>query len=76
LCPPLGPGGHWQIYSLGFARGGWTQEFKSFAGIFGKSKIQGERWQIVGMSLLDLTQVDQDLADWSKGKEPGVVIEI
>jgi hypothetical protein len=30
----------------------------------------------VGMSLLGLVQVDQDLADWSKGKDAKVVIEI
>jgi hypothetical protein len=28
------------------------------------------------MSLLDFRQVDQDLADWSKGKDPEGVIEI
>ena len=55
--------GHWWIYYFGFARGGWTQEAKSFAETFGKSKVQGENWHAVGMSLLDLEQVDQDLAD-------------
>ena len=68
--------GRWRIYYLGFARGGWTQEAKSFAATYGKTKIQGEKWQAVGMSLLDLEQVDQDLADWSKGKDPEVFIEI
>jgi hypothetical protein len=68
--------GNWRIYYLGFARGGWTQGAKSFAGTFGKSKVQGEHWHAVGMSLLDLVQVDQDLADWSKGKDTEVVIQI
>jgi hypothetical protein len=68
--------GHWRIYYLGFARGGWTHEAKSFAETFGKSKAPEERWHAVGMSLLDLVQVDQDLADWSKGKDAEVVIEI
>jgi len=68
--------GLWRIYYLGFARGGWTQEAKSFAETFGKSKVQGERWHAVGMSLLDLAQIDQDLTDWSKGKDADVVIEI
>jgi AAA+ ATPase superfamily predicted ATPase len=68
--------GHWRVYYLGFARGGWTQEAKSFAGMFGKSKIKGERWTAVGMSLLDLAQVDQDLAEWSQSKDAEVVIEI
>ena len=68
--------GHWRIYYLGFARGGWTQESRLFAETFGETKAQDERWHAVGMSLLDLAQVDQDLTDWSKGKEPEVVIEI
>ncbi|MEN6522303.1 MAG: ATP-binding protein [Anaerolineaceae bacterium] len=61
--------GQWRIYYLGFARGGWTQEAKNFAASYGKTKIQGENWQAVGMGILDLRQVDQDLADWSKSKD-------
>ena len=38
--------------------------------------MNGEHWQAVGMSLLDLVQVDQDLADWSKGKDSEGIIEI
>jgi hypothetical protein len=68
--------GHWRIYYLGFARGGWTLEARLFAGTFGKSKVQGQRWHAVGMRLLDLAQVDQDLADWSKGKDAEAEIEI
>ena len=68
--------GHWRIYYLGFARGSWTQESRLFAETFGETKAQDERWHAVGMSLLDLAQVDQDLADWSKGKDAEVVIEI
>jgi AAA+ ATPase superfamily predicted ATPase len=68
--------GRWRIYYLGFARGGWTQEAKTFAATYGKARIQGENWQAVGLSLLDLRQVDQDLADWSKSKDPEGVIEI
>jgi hypothetical protein len=68
--------GSWRVYYLGFARGGWTQEARLFAETFGKSKVQGEHWHAVGISLLDLAQVDQDLADWSQGKDAEVVIEI
>lgn len=68
--------GRWKIYYLGFARGGWTQKAKTFAATYGKTKIQTENWQAVGMNLLDLWQVDQDLADWSEGKNTAVVIQI
>ena len=68
--------GRWRIYYLGFARGGWTQEAKTFAATYGKTSIQGENWHAVGMSLLDLRQVDQDLAEWSKSKDTEGVIEI
>jgi AAA+ ATPase superfamily predicted ATPase len=68
--------GQWKIYYLGFARGVWTQEAKTFAATYGKTKIQGKNWHAVGMSLLDLRQVDQDLADWSKGKSTEGIIQI
>lgn len=61
--------GRWRVYYLGFARGGWLNEAQSFAKTFGKAKEQGENWQAVGMSLLDLSRVDQDLKEWSKGKD-------
>jgi hypothetical protein len=61
--------GNGRVYYLGFARGGWLSAAQSFTKTFGKSKAQGENWQAVGMSLLDLSQVDQDLKEWSKGKD-------
>jgi hypothetical protein len=66
--------GHWRIYYLGFARGGWQREAQSFAKMFGKAKVKGENWQAIGMSLLDLDGVDQDLKDWSESKEDDVEI--
>jgi len=57
------------VYYLGFARGGWLNEAQSFAKTFQKAAIKGENWQAVGISLLNLSQVDQDLKDWSKPKD-------
>ena len=68
--------GHWRIYYLGFARGGWTQEARSFARTIRKSKIQGGHYDPIGMDLVDLSQVDQDLADWIKSKDAEGAIEI
>lgn len=68
--------GRWRVYYLGFARGGWTREAKAFAADYEKLKAQGGNWPAVGMSLLDLKQVDQDLVEWSKGKEFEIILEI
>jgi len=72
----VSPEGRWRIYYLGFARGGWTQEAQNFADTVGKTVVQGENWHAVGMRLLDLQKVDQDLSDWSKGNNTEVVIQI
>lgn len=61
--------GHWRVHYLGFARGGWLNEAQSFAKTFQKAAIKGENWQAVGISLLNLSQVDQDLKDWSQPKD-------
>lgn len=67
--------GHWRVYYLGFARGGWSSEAKSFARAYGKAQGRGANWVSVGMTLLDLPQVDQDLLDWSKSKNFDLNIE-
>lgn len=68
------PEGRWRVYYLGFARGGWLSEAQSFAKTFGKAKLEGENWNAAGMSLLDLSQVDQDLQEWSESKDNEVDI--
>lgn len=66
--------GRWRVQLLGFARGGWSREAQSFAKTFGKSSTHGENWSAVGLSLLDLSQVDQDLRDGSERKDNKVEI--
>jgi len=56
--------GRWRVHYLGFARGGWSREAQAF----GKGKAQDEIWTTTGLSLLDLSQVDQDLREWSESK--------
>ena len=63
--------GKWQIYYLGFARGGWTDAAHSFAQEVSHVNEKGKNWEVVGMALLDLTQVDQDLKSWSDQTIPG-----
>lgn len=59
----------WRIYYLGFSASGWTKA----ALVKAKRTVQGERnnrsreqWEIVGIRLLDLAEVDKDLTQWSE----------
>ncbi len=56
--------GQWQVYHLGFARAGWTDASHAFAQEVTSVPPTGKNWRACGMRLLDLTQVDQDLAAW------------
>ena len=57
--------GNWRVTCLGFARGGWTAEALAFARGRGTIKMKGDNWQLEGMQLIDLTQVDADLVRWT-----------
>lgn len=59
--------GKWMVYYLGFARMGWMDEARQFAAQFNRdvSHYKGDNWRAMGMELLDLNQVDEDLAAWS-----------
>jgi hypothetical protein len=56
--------GQWQIYYLGFARAGWTPASYAFAQEVTSVPLSGKNWRTLGMRLLDLAQVDHDLAAW------------
>jgi len=57
--------GQWQVYYLGFACAGWTDASHAFAQEVTSAPPTGKNWRACGMRLLDLTQVDQDLAAWA-----------
>ena len=57
--------GHWTVYYLGFARGGWSSEATTFAQTLNQAGPAGANWQAAGMRLLDLGQVDADLVRWA-----------
>jgi AAA+ ATPase superfamily predicted ATPase len=57
--------GVWRVYFLGFARGGWTEAAHAQAKEVFKDPPKRENWEAAGMTLLDLEQVDRDLAGWS-----------
>ncbi len=57
--------GQWQVHYLGFARAGWTAASQAFAQEMNTARPAGKHWQVTGLQLLDLTQVDRDLTAWA-----------
>ena len=55
----------WKVYYLGFARQGWTESARQFANQVASGNWKGENRRAVGMQVLDLDQVDEDLAAWT-----------
>lgn len=57
--------GHWNVKYVGFARVGWTDTAYEFAGNISQPVDPKANWSVVGMDLLDLQIVDQDLQTWA-----------
>jgi uncharacterized protein len=58
--------GSWKVFYLGFARGGWTETAIKFAETEAP-KSQGKKWQVAGILLRTLDQVDGELQEWTIG---------
>lgn len=54
----------WQVYFLGFSKNGFTRSAEEFARTIAKARPAEMEWNIAGCQLLDLPQIDQDLAAW------------
>jgi hypothetical protein len=57
--------GEWQVHYLGFSRAGWTKAAHAYADNISEAAEGGENWKVIGMTLLDLERVDQDLIAWT-----------
>jgi AAA+ ATPase superfamily predicted ATPase len=57
--------GDWRIYYLGFSRSGWKEDALAYQKQIEQRPPTGKNWHMVGLQLLDLEQVDQDLKQWS-----------
>lgn len=57
--------GKWRVYFLGFSRSGWTSGALAYQDEINAKLVSGENWESVGMRLLTLSDIDNDLADWS-----------
>lgn len=60
--------GRWQVYYLGLARAGWTPASQALAEELASAPPSGKNWRAGGMRLLDLAQVDHNLAAWVSGQ--------
>jgi len=59
------PEGKWRVYFLGFSRSGWSSGATAYREEIERQAVSGVNWKTVGMRLLDLSEVDRDLAAWS-----------
>lgn len=57
----------WRVFYLGFSRQGWTDDARALATEVEAGKNGQGNWSVEGVHLLDLEQVDQDMADWQAG---------
>jgi uncharacterized protein len=59
--------GTWQVFFLGFSREGWNENAVEYAQNVVQTHPAGANWQIQGMRLLSLDDVDVDLHTWLGG---------
>lgn len=59
--------GQWRVFFLGFARGGWAPDAIELAQNAATKPPHGANWRAEGIRLLDLQQIDDDLARWEAG---------
>ncbi len=56
--------GQWQVVYVGMARGGWLAGVKTAVST-NTAPANGKNWQSTQTILVDLEEIDRDLADWS-----------
>jgi len=58
--------GNWQIVYVGMARGGWTEDAQATVSrLMRDDERNGRNWRVSQIRLVDLAEIDQDLANWS-----------
>jgi AAA+ ATPase superfamily predicted ATPase len=58
--------GKWKVYFLGFSRSGWTSGALAYQQEINKQPVQGENWVSIGLRLITLEELDDDLTRWTK----------
>ena len=59
--------GNWLVFFLGFSREGWNENAVEYARNIAQVRPAETNWQIQGMRLLSLDDVDTDLQGWASG---------
>jgi hypothetical protein len=57
--------GKWKVFFLGFSRSGWTSGAHTYQNQVNQEPIAGPNWVSTGMRLVELSEVDQELASWT-----------
>lgn len=57
---------NWQLCYLGFAKEGWTEAAQAYAETVTLEMAERKNWQVRGMKLVNLAQLDHDLHVWSR----------
>ncbi len=57
--------GNWQVYFLGFSRAGWNENAVEYARNIAQVHPAETNWEMRGMRLLSLDDVDTDLHGWA-----------
>ena len=57
--------GKWKVFFLDFSRSGWTSGAQAYQAQVNNNPIVGSNWVSTGLQLLELTQVDRDLINWT-----------
>jgi AAA+ ATPase superfamily predicted ATPase len=58
--------GMWKVYFLGFSRSGWTSGALAYQEEINQHPIQEENWVSIGLRLVTLDELDDDLTRWTK----------
>ena len=59
------PDGNWKIQHILFSRNGWAPSALAFANELNAAPPAGGNWQSLGLVLIDLPSLDENLAEWS-----------
>jgi AAA+ ATPase superfamily predicted ATPase len=58
--------GKWRVYFLGFSRSGWTSGALAYQHEINQHPIQGENWESIGLRLVTLDELDDNMTKWTK----------
>ncbi len=56
---------NWQVYFIGFSRNGFSADALAYANEVNRYPLSGKNWRSLGMRLIDLEQIDEDLNSWT-----------